>query len=153
MSELFTCEECIDIWGEKIEENFGGDPDREGAPDPRQTITAFASFEALKNHDKYVHNDGDEDESFWWKKRCDEKSCLQRKGHSEPTCKWNGWAWDGSSRTCAPHGKNICRICDLSFKFQKHLDQHMATGHANHDMTNKQFYDIYLTYKGSSYMV
>ena len=153
VSQLFTCEECIDIWGEKIEEDFDGDPDREGAPDPRQSITAFSSFEALLNHEKDVHFDEDEEELFWWKKRCNEKSCLQREGHSKPTSKYNGWYWDSGGRTCAPHGKNICRICDLSFKFKKHLDQHVATGHANHDMTNKQFYDVYLKYKGSSYMV
>ena len=124
----FTCEECIDLWGEQIEEDFGGDPDREDAPDPRQ-ISAFSSFEALKTHHVNVHNGVRE--LF-----CEKKSCLHYKEHSEKR---------------GPHGKNICGICDLSFKFKKHLDQHVASGHADHDMTKKQFYDLYLKYKDSAY--
>ena len=138
VSEFFTCEECIDIWGEKIQEDFGGDPDREDAPDPKQSITAFSSFEALKKHVIDVHLD---DLDVLYEPFCDEISCLQHGRHAY------GW------RVCAPHGKNRCSICDLSFKVKKHLDQHVATGHANHDMTNKQFYELYLTYKNSSYFV
>ena len=123
----FTCERCIDLWGEQIEEDFGGDPDREDAPDPRQ-IPAFSSFEALKTHNINVH--GCVRELF-----CEEKGCLHHKEHSE----------------FAPHGKNICGICDLSFKFKKHLDQHVAYGHVDYDMTKKQFYDLYLKYKDAFY--
>ena len=57
MSEFFTCEECIDIRGEKIQEDFGTDPNREDAPDPRQSITAFSSLKALKKHVIDVHLD------------------------------------------------------------------------------------------------
>ena len=122
----FTCEECIDLWGEQIEEDFGGDPDREDAPDPRQ-ISAFSSFEALKTHHINVHDAVRE--LF-----CEEKSCLHYREHLR-----------------GPHGKNICGICDSSFKFKKHLDQHVASGHADHDMTKKQFYDLYLKYKNATY--
>ena len=40
----FTCEDCIDSWGEKILADFGGNPDHEDAPDPRQSISMFSSF-------------------------------------------------------------------------------------------------------------
>ena len=98
----FTCEYCIDKWGEKIDEDFGGNPNKENDPDPRQIISAFSSFEALKNH--YINDHDAVRELF-----CEEKSCLRYKRHS----------YFGSY---APHGKNICEICDLSFKFKKHHD-------------------------------
>ena len=63
---------------------------------------------------------------------CQEKSCLKYDKHRH-----------------ALHGEILCRICDLSFKFQKNLDQHLETDHADHDMllTKQQFYDLYLKYK------
>ena len=123
----FTCEYCIVKWGVKIERDFGGDPDKENAPDPRQIISTFSSFEALKNHN--INDHYAVGELF-----CEEKSCLDYEEHS-------------NLDLYAPHGENICEICDLSFKFKKHYDQHVATGHANQDMTNKQFYDLYLKYQ------
>ena len=124
----FTCEYCIDEWGVTVECDFGGDPDKENAPDPRQITSAFSFFEALKNH--YI-NDHDAIRELF----CEEKSCLHYERHS-------------NLDRYAPHGKNICEICDLSFKFKDHYDQHMAIGHADQDMTNKQFYDLYLKYHG-----
>ena len=91
-------------------------------------------FQAFKTHSINVHGADD---------FCEERNCSFYKGHG--TRGWFG--------VYAPHGENICRICDLVFKFQKHLDQHVATRHADHDMTNKQFYDLYLKYKGSYYKV
>ena len=128
----FTCDICIDVWGEKIEGDFGGDPDQENAPDARQRISAFSSFEGLKTHCIHIH--GVIEESF-----CKEHSCSQYKGHV--------------NEMYAPHGENICEICGLSFKFQKHLNQHMALDHADRNMTNKQFYDLYLKYKNIDYSV
>ena len=121
----FTCEDCIDLWGAKIEKDFGGDPDKKNVPGPRQSISAFASFEALKNHYANEHDAVD---------FCEEKNCLEETGHS-----YDDWY--------APHGELTCKICDLSFKFQEHLDKHVATDHADLGMTNKQFYDLYLKYK------
>ena len=130
----FTCEDCIDLWGGKIEADFGGNPDHKDAPNPRQSISVFSSFQAFKTHSNNVHG---YDQAVF----CDEKNCSLYRGH-------NTSGWYGG---CAPHGENICRICDLSFKFKKHLDRHVATGHADHDMTNKQFYDLYLKYKDSDH--
>ena len=124
----FNCVICIYSWGRDIQADFGGDPDQENIPDPRQSISSFSSFEALKNH---CINDHDIPEEGF----CKETSCLEYKVH------WN-----------APHGQNICKICDLSFKFQKHLDEHMDIEHVDLEMTNKQFYDLYLKYKNADYL-
>ena len=122
----FTCEHCIDKWRVAIKCEFGGDPDKEIVPDPRQIISTFSSFEALKNHYTFLHGLS--------ANSCHEKKCLYFNGHNRY----------GKG---APHGKNICKICDLSFEFQTHLDQHMAYGHANLDVTKQQFYDLLLKYR------
>ena len=133
----FTCEVCVYDWGQDIEDNFGGDPNHKGppctsvpdprdrAPDPRQIIKAFPSYEALKNHKTRFHGENVD-------MLCQEKSCLKYDKH------WHH-----------RHGEILCRICDLSFKLQKNLDQHMETDHADHNMllTKQQFYDLYLKYK------
>ena len=127
----FTCGHCIDLLGGRINNSFAGDPDGKHAPDPRQTIPAFSSFEAMKNH--FIN-----DHDLFVEHFCEEKGCLEQKGRS-------------SYR--APHGEITCKICDLSFKLQKHHDQHVASVHADHEMTNKQFYDLYLKYENSYYDV
>ena len=98
----FTCEYCIVKWGVTIDKHFGGDPSKENVPDLRQIISAFSSFEALKNH--YINDHYAVRELF-----CEEKSCLDYEEHS-------------NLDLYAPHGENICEICDLSFKFKKHHD-------------------------------
>ena len=129
----FTCEECIDDWGSGIYRDFGGDPNKKGAPDPKQAIQTFNTFEAFKNH---VVDDHDYDGSF-----CKEKSCLQNDDHDDVN----------RPGPCASHGDIICKICDLSFKFQQHHDHHMESNHADPNMTNKQLYDLYLKYKYDFY--
>ena len=128
----FTCEYCIDKWRVAIEFDFGGDPDKENVPDPRQIISTFSSFEALKDHCTFLHG-------LSRNHLCAEKSCLY----------WNGHLRNGKG---ALHGKNICKICDKSFELQRHLDQHMAYGHADLDMTKKQFYESLLKDEDSYYV-
>ena len=121
----FSCKDCIYDWGEDIDHNFGGDPYQKGAPSPGQIIKAFPSYEALKNHKIDFH--GEDDDML-----CQEKSCLKYDKHRHHL-----------------HGEILCRICDLSFKFQKNLDQHVEADHADHYMvlTKQKLYDLYLKYK------
>ena len=46
----FTCELCLQSWGYDIEWFFKGDPDRNDAPDPKEKIPTFKSFEDYKSH-------------------------------------------------------------------------------------------------------
>ena len=47
---LFTCDECLRNWGKVISCDFQGDPDNSRAPDPKQFIRTFSSFEAYADH-------------------------------------------------------------------------------------------------------
>ena len=126
----FTCEECIDDWGLKIERDFGGDPNEKGAPDAKQFISTFNTFADYKNHVIDAHDSAGV--TF-----CKERSCLHEDDH------------DKFSK--ASHGDIICKICDLSFKFQQHHDHHMEIAHADPNMTKKQFFDLYLKYSYDFY--
>ena len=126
----FTCEECIDDWGLKIERDFGGDPNEKGGPDAKQFISTFNTFADYKNHVIDAHDSAGV--TF-----CKERSCLHEDDH------------DKFSK--ASHGDIICKICDLSFKFQQHHDHHMEIAHADPNMTKKQFFDLYLKYSYDFY--
>ena len=126
----FTCEECIDDWGLKIERDFGGYPNEIGAPDAKQFISTFNTFADYKNHVIDAHDSAGV--TF-----CKERSCLHEDDH------------DKFSK--ASHGDIICKICDLSFKFQQHHDHHMEIAHADPNMTKKQFFDLYLKYSYDFY--
>ena len=141
-SQSFTCDDCLAEWGEHVDYYCGGDPDKNCAPDPKKTSWTFSSFEAFKNHKMERHHVGDEEPL------CEDKGCLQLKGHSDlpaipPYNRWTTIEW------FAPHGEIICKNCDLSFKYQKHHDQHVETVHADNDMSNRVFYALYLQYKNS----
>ena len=120
---------CIKDWGSEIEYNFAGNPENNGAPDPKQFISTFNTFEAYKNHIGHVHD---------LIGFCGEKSCLQEIDHD-------------TIYNEASHGDIICKICDLSFKFQQHHDHHMESNHADLSMNKKQLYDLYLKYKYDFY--
>ena len=133
----FTCEDCIEYWGMKVEKDFGGNPNMVGVPDPKQNISTFLSFEAYKNHKLYIHEDMEGDQHL-----CKEKSCLKNDSHSDP---------NNLDLNSAPHGAIICKICDLSFKYKRHHDQHVQAEHADMAMTTEQFYNLYLKFKDSYY--
>ena len=48
--QLFTCDGCLEEWGKEIKYKFQGDPDNSRAPDPKQFIRTFSSFEAYADH-------------------------------------------------------------------------------------------------------
>ena len=45
-----TCLDCVTNWGVQIEEKFDFDPDKKGAPDPKQHIESFTSFRNYRLH-------------------------------------------------------------------------------------------------------
>ena len=111
---IFTCDECLDDWGNNIKWNFQGDPDNSGVPDPKQTIQTFSSFEAYRHH------------------LCETHSFVQHKI---------------TDTYCYPNSDSICKICKCSFESQKILDEHIKFEHARLDMTNLEFFCLYLMYK------
>ena len=128
----FTCEVCIDNWGWEIEYDFDGDPDKKGAPDPKESISTFNNFA------DYKHHIVDDHELFDGETFCKEKSCLRQDDHGDVNC---------PDSSFASHGDIICKICDLSFKFQQHHDHHMEIAHADLNMKKKQFHNLFLKYK------
>ena len=55
-TKKFSCADCIDKWGELIESDYRGNPDKIGAPDPRQLIKTFSSFKDYRHHLSQAHN-------------------------------------------------------------------------------------------------
>ena len=131
----FTCEDCIDDWGWKIKNYFDGDPDKKGAPDPKQAIPTFDTIADYKNHVIDAHDSADV--TF-----CKEKSCLRGDDHDDV---------NRPGGPCASHGDIICKFCDLSFKFQQHHDHHMEIEHADPNMEKKELYDLYVKYSNDAY--
>ena len=118
----FTCERCIIDWGLEIEYDFEKNPEDNGVPDPKEVILTFNTFEAYKNHvmDSVTgHNIVG--------LSCNEKSCLQEADHGVKSRLGN---------SIASHGDIVCKICDLSFKFQQHHDHHMEVEHADPNMSH-----------------
>ena len=52
----FTCDECLKSWGDDIIRDFQGDPYKWDAPDPKQKIKTFSTFDGLKNHMYEAHD-------------------------------------------------------------------------------------------------
>ena len=48
-----------------------------------------------------------------------------------------------------PNSKFVCNICDSSFKCQHVYDDHMVIEHAKLQMTNRQFFNLYLFHENS----
>ena len=129
-AQKFSCDSCLDDWGLAIKHDYRGDPDQCDAPDPKQTIQTFSSFEDYKDHHIVAHALSIED-------LCEEKSCHLYSDHNDQGL------W--------PHGDISCKICGLSFKVQKHHDEHMKFEHADiNNLKNKEVYDLFLKYQGVS---
>ena len=43
-----------------------------------------------------------------------------------------------------------CKFCDCRFEFKMNLDTHLEFEHANTNLTNRQFFDLYLKYKSDN---
>jgi len=126
----FSCESCLDNWGLEIKYHYLGNPEKSDAPDPKQSIQTFSSFEDYKNHHIVAH-------SLSLEYVCKEESCHLYSDHNDQGL------W--------PHGDINCEICNLSFKLQKHHDEHMKFEHADINMLgNKETYDLFLKYQGVS---
>ena len=126
----FSCESCLDNWGLEIKYHYLGNPEKSDAPDPKQNIQTFSSFEDYKNHHIVAH-------SLSLEYVCKEESCHLYSDHNDQGL------W--------PHGDINCEICNLSFKLQKHHDEHMKFEHADINMlSNKETYDLFLKYQGVS---
>ena len=129
-TQKFSCETCLDNWGIQIQNDYEKNPDRNDAPDPKLKIPTFLSFMDYKDHKVNAHWLNLED-------CCKEKSCHSYSGHEGLYGDW-------------PHGNIKCKICSLSFKFQKHHGEHMQFEHANiNSMSNKEIYDLFLQYNQS----
>ena len=122
----FSCVECLHEWGIQIQEDYNENPDETGAPDPKQKVPTFSSFIDFKDHQITAHmlqEDG-----------CNERGCLLYQGHNNSKHDW-------------PHGDFKCELCSLTFKFQKHHDEHMQFQHAAlHKMRNNEIYDLFHRY-------
>ena len=64
-TKKFTCADCIDKWGELIESDYGRNPDKFGAPDPRKQIKTFSSFEDYCHHLSAAHNGHYQTNGYW----------------------------------------------------------------------------------------
>ena len=64
-TKKFSCADCIDKWGELIESDYRGNPDRIGAPDPRKQIQTFSSFEDYRRHLSTAHNGHYQTNGYW----------------------------------------------------------------------------------------
>ena len=124
----FSCESCLDNWGLEIKYHYLGNPEKSDAPDPKQNIQTFSSFEDYKNHHIVAH-------SLSLEYVCKEESCHLYSDHNDQGL------W--------PHGDINCEICNLSFKLQKHHNEHMKFEHADINMlSNKETFDLFLKYQG-----
>ena len=119
----FSCYKCMESWGDDISQ-FGADPTKIGAPDPKQKIPTFTSFTDYKNHFISVH-DGYIAEFI--ENPC--LSCLHGAGHC-----------------IEMHGEIKCEICSLSFKSKADHDFHKRFEHADIiSMNNNEIYELYGT--------
>ena len=134
VEQNFSCERCLRDWGDKVQDKFDGNPNKAGVPDPKRTISNFSNIQDYKHHVTSFHDTY----HIAINDPCEESSCIRWRCHI--TIKE------------VPHGDIICKICDLSFKHQKHHDQHIEIEHMDHHMTNKQFYDLYLKYDHSFFI-
>ena len=64
-TKKFSCADCIDKWGELIESDYRGNPDKIGAPDPRQLIKTFSSFKDYLHHLSTAHNGHSQANGEW----------------------------------------------------------------------------------------
>ena len=60
-TQKWTCIDCIYKWGEKIENDYDGNPDRynnpyNDVPDPKEEIETFSSFKDYNDHLTNVHD-------------------------------------------------------------------------------------------------
>ena len=125
-TENFSCEQCLDVWGKQIQSNYFGDPENSGVPDPKLKIPTFSSFRDFKSHQVSNH-------------------CFEANCHKENRCLFYSGHGDGDEDW--PHGDIKCKICCLSFKFQKHHDEHMQFQHADiKTMDINEIYNLFLKY-------
>ena len=64
-TKKFSCADCIDKWGELIESDYRGNPDRIGAPDPRKQIKTFSTFGDYCHHLSTAHNGHYQTNGYW----------------------------------------------------------------------------------------
>ena len=122
----FSCVECLHEWGIQIQEDYNEDPDKTGAPDPKEKIPTFSSFKDFKDHQVNAH--------MLKEDCCKENDCLLYQGHNNSNHDW-------------PHGDLECKLCSLTFKFQKHHDVHTQFQHAAlHKMPNSEIFDLFHRY-------
>ena len=129
--QKFSCHDCFSDWARSIKREFSGDPTQNGAPDPKQKIPTFTSFENYRNHCISVHA---ENIGKYINDPCRETSCLLDADHRY--------------RDFWPHGDMKCEICSLSFKLKEDNDRHMRSEHVDIDsMNSKEIYELYRSNK------
>ena len=143
----FTCENCLDDWGKRIDWEFDGNPNHKYVPDPK--IRVFASFELYREHVLFHHRSYNR--HSWINKLCSKsKCCLRDKKH-------NAKKNNASLYVVAPHGDIVCKLCDLSFKLKEHHDLHVKIEHFGYGSpytapfltgsTKKEMFDLWLLKK------
>ena len=109
-------------------------PNHSGAPDPKESIETFTTFEESKQHYIEEHLPLQSD-SPW--AICEKKSCLNTKANyilanTHP----DGHRW--------PHGDIICGICGLSFERIDDHNLHVRVEHTNMEfLDSKEILDLY----------
>ena len=120
-----SCDKCFDEWGCDIRWKYDGQPDHSHAPDPKQKIQIFSSFDDYRIHLCGTHY-------YQW---------------NEVT---ETYRFPGDF-----DNENICEFCDCSFKSQKVLEEHILFEHLNPScMTTKNglegLYDLYISKRAKS---
>ena len=120
----FNCCECFSDWADSIRREFSGDPTKIGAPNPKQKIPTFTSFEDYRFHCLFAH---DERMAKYIKKPCKETSCFLVEDHG---------FW--------PHGDIKCNICSRGFKLKKDHDGHISSEHVDiESMNSNEIFELY----------
>ena len=118
--QIFSCSMCLYTWGMFMKRDYLGELDDSYAPDPKEIIPTFQSFQDYKDHYSKIHSGN--------RNMCKEKSCLNAEDHS-----------------LFPHGDIRCNICSLSFKLEKDHDDHMRFEHVDlKPMSTIEIYNLFL---------
>ena len=135
---VLTCKECLYEWGKDIESNFQEDPDHDDAPDPKQKIQTFSSFKVYEAHLWIAHQ-----------RKLRQRLISNHLIQISDDLKADSDDSDSDSEDLKaahyfyPNSKFACKICYCSFAFQHNLEDHVELEHANLNMTNQQFFDLY----------
>ena len=111
-------------WADSVRREFSGDPTKIGAPNPKQKIPTFTSFEDYRFHCFFAH---DERMAKYIENPCKETSCLLKEDHG---------FW--------PHGDIKCKICSRGFKLKKDHDGHISSEHIDiESMNSNEIFELY----------